>query len=65
MRTLVFLFLIIVATPAALCAGGAVTDWRTSIKPDAMVDLRSDSGAALVNTQWRVRSSGATRRWTG
>jgi gluconolactonase len=55
MRTLVFLFLIIVATPAAICAGVAVTDWRTSINPDAIVDLRSDAGAALVNAQWRVR----------
>src|SRR5437773_11773765 len=34
-------------------AGIAVADWR-SAKPDCIVDLRTNEGAALVKGQWRV-----------
>src|SRR6266566_368228 len=40
-----------VATTAR--AGIAVADWR-SAKPDSIVDLRTNEGAALVKGQWRV-----------
>jgi hypothetical protein len=35
-------------------AGVAVTDWRASLKPDAIVDLRTGDGAAVVGATWRV-----------
>jgi hypothetical protein len=49
---LVTLTLLLLAAKAN-ASGVAVNDWRNAVKPDAIVDLRTRDGAALLNATWR------------
>jgi gluconolactonase len=54
--TLIFLVTLTLLLLAAKAGAGgmAINDWRHAVKPDAIVDLRTRDGAALLHATWRI-----------
>src|SRR5688572_7209812 len=56
--TIYFLVPLVLLLAAKAGAGGvAANDWRWAVKPDALADLKTPQGAALMTATWRFRAA--------